>query len=68
MRRCDKEYTFKTKGKAYYAMLKIPVRASGQVPFRIYWCQQHKGFHITSKAIHKGNARNQERDNGRRKR
>lgn len=62
--KCDKEHTYSTRVKAYYAMLKVPVKATGQVPFRVYYCKQHKGFHYTSKAIYKRKAAN----NGRRER
>jgi hypothetical protein len=50
---CEKEHTFNTRAQAYYAMLKVPIKDSGQMPFRVYYCKEHKGFHYTSKAVFK---------------
>lgn len=60
--KCTKENTFKARTDAYYAMLKVPIKDTGQMPFRIYWCPEHKGYHYTSKVVYKRreqeNARN----------
>jgi hypothetical protein len=63
---CEKTRTFNTRPQAYYAMLKVPIKDSGQMPFRVYYCAEHKGYHYTSKAFFKNKER--EKHDGKRQR
>jgi hypothetical protein len=51
--KCTKQNSYETPAAARRAILRIPEKASGQIPFRFYWCKQHKAFHLSSKAQHK---------------
>ncbi len=53
MSKCKKLNTFTTRAKAFYAMSQVPIKETGQMPFRVYFCPQHHGFHYTSRAIYK---------------
>lgn len=46
---CDKDRRFKTEAEARTAMMDVPPKLTGQVPFRVYYCRTCHAFHYTSK-------------------
>jgi len=46
-KKCSKEKTYPTVSLAQKAIIDFKESATGSIPVKIYWCAQHKGYHLS---------------------